>query len=240
MFVHVHVFVLVLVHGSFSSFPAARLAAPRGATPSSAAMRSARSALLVLLLAACETSSVVREDASTGIDSGTAPALDAGAPDAPPPMRRDAMVEGEDFEAEAEDFGCILEWPMVRRFRITNTLGHLDDALAVANSETGGTYPVGTIIQLVPGEAMVKRGRGWSPETNDWEFFALDVSAESTTIRSRGAAETVNQFGGNCFDCHRLAEPQWDFVCEDDHGCDPLPLSPELLLNIQNGDPRCP
>jgi hypothetical protein len=197
---------------------------------------------LATLLASCappEGAGV--EDSGPAVPDAAAVASDAaGAPDALIPTDRDAMVEGEDAYLDAEDFGCILAWPMVRRFRITNVRGHLEEALEVATSPTGGTYPVGTILQLVPGEAMVKRGRGWNPFTNDWEFFALDARASGTTIRSRGAEETVNAFGGNCFDCHRRAEPQWDFVCEDDHGCDPLPLSPETLLSIQNGDPRCP
>lgn len=190
--------------------------------------------LVVSLLVACGGDASAPVDA--GIDAG---GLDAASPVDAAPSPRDVQIEGEDFEAQASDFGCILAWPMVRRFRITNTLGHLDEALAVAGSSTGGTYPVGTIIQLVPSEAMVKRGRGFSPETNDWEFFALDASASGTSIRARGTTTVVNAFGGNCFDCHRLAEPRWDFVCEDTHGCDPLPIGPDVLLSIQNGDPRC-
>ena len=152
---------------------------------------------------------------------------------------REAMVVGEDVVLEAADFPCILNWTMVRHFRITNVLGHLDETLAVANSPTGGTYPVGTVIQLVPTEAMVKRGRGWNAATNDWEFFALDVTASSTTIRARGAEDTVNAFGGNCFNCHQRADPAFDFICENTHGCDPLPIGLSTILSIQNADPRC-
>lgn len=135
----------------------------------------------------------------------------------------------------------MLKWPAVRRFHITNKLGLLDETLAVANSPTGGVYPPGTVIQLVPQEAMVKRAPGWNPTTNDWEFVFLDIDAEGTvSIRTRGAEETVNAFGGNCFECHAKAEPRWDFVCEQDHGCDPLPFGPEVIRNIQQNDPRCP
>jgi hypothetical protein len=146
----------------------------------------------------------------------------------------DMALADEDFAAE-----CILDWVQVRRFYMTNLLGLLDEALEVAHSPDGGTYPPGTLIQLVPMEAMFKRGPGWNADTNDWEFFALDVTAEDTTIVARGAADTVNQFGGNCFDCHREAEPQWDMVCEQGRGCEDIPLSPELITSIQNGDPRC-
>jgi hypothetical protein len=97
------------------------------------------------------------------------------------------------------------------------------------------------VIQLFPGEAMAKRQRGWDPATNDWEFFALQVTAVGTEIVTRGAAETVNQFGGNCFACHAKAAPQWDFVCESGRGCDPLPdiVSDDFINLLQQGDPRC-
>ena len=59
----------------------------------------------------------------------------------------------------------------VRQFYVENLLGNLDATLAVANSATGGTYPPGSVIQLVPGEAMVKRDKGFNAVTRDWEFF---------------------------------------------------------------------
>jgi hypothetical protein len=145
----------------------------------------------------------------------------------------------EDPILEAEDFDCILDLPKVHRFRITNVLGDLDATLAVANSPDGGSYPIGTLIQLIPTEAMVKRAPGFAPAANDWEFFALSVSAAGTEILDRGAESVVNQFGGNCFDCHTNAAPQWDFVCEQDHGCDPLPFTEAQIEAVQNADPRC-
>lgn len=126
----------------------------------------------------------------------------------------------------------------VRGFFIDNRLGHLDEALAVANSPTGGRYPVGTVIQLVPQEAMVKRRAGWNPSTKDWEFFFLKVSAEGTVIATRGADQVVNRFGGNCASCHSAAQPQFDFVCEHTHGCAPLPIGDSIIRVIQDADPR--
>lgn len=164
---------------------------------------------------------------------------DAAAPDAGT-VTPDAGVIGEDLELQASDFGCILDGTHVRQFFIKNPLGHLDEAVAVANSASGGAYPVGTILQLVPQEAMVKRGEGWNPTTNDWEFFALSVSGTTTTIQARGVEDVENSFGGNCFACHSQAEPQWDLICEDTHGCDPLQISDTLIQNLQNGDSRCP
>ena len=47
-------------------------------------------------------------------------------------------------------------------------------------------YPTGTILQLIPTEAMVKHDRAAFPKTNGWEFFALKVSADGTAIQDRG------------------------------------------------------
>jgi mono/diheme cytochrome c family protein len=144
----------------------------------------------------------------------------------------------EDFEAQASDFQNLHTMTKVRGFYIDNRLGHLDEALAVANSPRGGKYPVGTIIQLVPQEAMVKREQGFSPPTRDWEFFFLSVSPAGTEIQTRGAADVVNRFGGNCASCHQGAEARFDGVCEKDHGCAPLPIGDDVFHAIQESDPR--
>jgi hypothetical protein len=125
----------------------------------------------------------------------------------------------------------------VRGFFIDNRLGHLDEALAVANSPKGGRYPVGTIIQLLPQEAMVKRRKGFDAATNDWEFFSLGVSSQGTVIKARGK-DVVNRFGTNCAGCHAAADPKFDFVCEETHGCAPLPIGPEIFRLLQQADPR--
>lgn len=139
----------------------------------------------------------------------------------------------------ASTFTCIRDMTKVRGFYVDNLKGDLEATLAVANSETGGVYPPGSVVQLVPGEVMVKHEVGYSPVTKDWEFFELDVSEEGSEIRKRGFADVVNRFGGNCFACHLQAKPQWDMVCEDTHGCDPIPISKEVVDLIQRTDPRC-
>jgi hypothetical protein len=145
-----------------------------------------------------------------------------------------------DFVAEADDFVNINDMTAVRGLFIDNRVGLLDEALAVANDiDGGGEYPVGTIIQLIPQEAMVKRGEGFSPEFGDWEFFELSVTPEGTEILVRGGREVVNRFGQfSCAECHAKAEPEFDFVCEQDHGCDPLPVGEEVFLALQAADPR--
>lgn len=139
----------------------------------------------------------------------------------------------------AESFRCIRDMQPVRGFYVDNLLGDLDATLAVARSTTGGTYPPGSVVQLVPTEVMVKREPGYNVATKDWEFFELDVTPRGSHIRARGFAEVVNRFGGNCFACHAQARPEWDMVCEQDHGCDPIPLTPVMVRALQKTDPRC-
>lgn len=144
-----------------------------------------------------------------------------------------------DDSISAESFNCIRDMTPVRGFFVDNLGGDLDATLAVANDPEGKRYPAGSVVQLVPTEVMVKREAGFSPVTNDWEFFELDVSQAGSTIRARGFADVVNRFGGNCLGCHAKAEPQWDLICEQNHGCDPIPLTPTMLKAIQKTDPRC-
>jgi hypothetical protein len=175
---------------------------------------------------------------SSDDDPAAAPATSAAA-SASTTEASTTTTEPEDFVATEADFPNINDMTQVRGLFLANPLGHLEEALAVANSPDGGTYPVGTIIQLIPSEAMVKRAAGFSPEFGDWEFFELAVSPEGTEILNRGGREVVNRFGGfSCANCHAKAEPQWDFVCEQDRGCDPLPVGEEVFLALQAADPR--
>src|SRR5262245_59801399 len=144
-----------------------------------------------------------------------------------------------DFQIDAKSFRCIRKMTPMRQFYVDNLKGALDATLAVANSPTGGVYPPGSVVQLVPGEAMVKREKGFNAATRDWEFFELDVSKEGTQIRKRGFADVVNRFGGNCFACHIAARPEWDLVCEMDHGCKPIPITRPMIGALQRTDPRC-
>ena len=140
---------------------------------------------------------------------------------------------------DAASFRCITSMTPVRQFYVDNLRGDLAATVAVANSATGGVYPPGSVIQLIPGEVMVKRDKGFNPATRDWEFFELDVSKNGTQIRKRGFADVVNRFGGNCFACHIAARPAWDLVCESEHGCRPIPVTRAMSAALQRTDPRC-
>ena len=143
------------------------------------------------------------------------------------------------IEVTEQSFKCIQQMTPVRGFFVDNIAGNLEATLAVANSATGGVYPPGSVVQLFPDEAMVKREAGFSPATNDWEFFDLKVDDEGTTIRQRGLADIKNRFGDNCLACHKAAKPEWDMVCETGHGCEVLPISEEVIESFQQTDPRC-
>ena len=144
-----------------------------------------------------------------------------------------------EVQVTADSFDCLADMTPVRHFYVDNLLGDLDATLAIGNSEEGGKYPPGSVVQLVPTEVMVKHGEGWNLATRDWEFFELDVSENGSSIRNRGFVDVVNRFGGNCFDCHIKARPKWDLICEKDHGCDPLSVTAEQILQLQQSDPRC-
>ena len=157
------------------------------------------------------------------------------------PLARAAGI-GADGKIEVNDktFSCMTKMTPVRGFYVANLLGDLKGTLAVAQSKTGGVYPPGSVVQLVPTEVMVKQPKGFNAATRDWEFFELDVSKSGSKIAKRGFTDVVNRFGGNCFGCHVKAKPEWDFVCETGHGCDPIPLTPAMFTALQHTDPRCP
>jgi hypothetical protein len=142
-----------------------------------------------------------------------------------------------------QSFECLHQNQKVRNMYVDNILGDLKGTLAVADSGMGGVYPPGTVLQLIPGEAMVKLEKGASPETNDWEFFVLGVTADGAKIIERGFAEAKSALGGSCIACHRKAEPQWDMTCEQGHGCKPI-VVPGINIALvtsalQKTDKRC-
>jgi hypothetical protein len=157
----------------------------------------------------------------------------------PPAVQQDPPDSSKAIPVTEDTFVCLKKMHPVRGFFIGNLLDKLDDTVAAAMQPEGAPYPPGSIVQLIPAEAMIKHHKGWSAKTNDWEFFELDVSEEGSKIKARGTTQVKNKFGGNCFECHQKAKPQWDFICEEGHGCDSLPIPDFLIRRIQRGDPRC-
>ena len=141
-------------------------------------------------------------------------------------------------KVDDNSFKCITAMTPVRHFYVDNLLGKLDATVAVANAGSGD-YPEGSVLQLMPNEVMIKQQKGFSPATRDWEFFWIDVDKNGSKIFTRGFAEVNNRFGLNCFTCHVKAEEKFDFVCEDGHGCDAIPVTRAMFGALQRTDPRC-
>ncbi|REL35591.1 hypothetical protein [Thalassotalea euphylliae] len=140
---------------------------------------------------------------------------------------------------DESSFSCLAKMTPVRGFFVDNLLPNkLKDTVAIAE-QGQGTYPAGSVVQLVPSEVMIKHPKGTNPTTNDWEFIELAVSAEGNQFTARGFDDVKNKFGGNCLDCHKKAKPEFDLICETGHGCDPIPITRPMIDVIQKTDPRC-
>ena len=106
-------------------------------------------------------------------------------------------ASAQDMTVSEQTFGCILDWPKVRNTRFEHSEPEkLKEAMRILrDSIPDKEYPIGTILQLVPFEAMVKHPREKFPNTNGWEFFALDVSEAGTKIRDRGETWSICRKG---------------------------------------------
>jgi len=142
-------------------------------------------------------------------------------------------------KVDDSSFRCMRQMTPVRHFFVDNLLGNVAGTLAAAQAPKGAVYPAGSVVQLVPTEAMVKREAGFSPATGDWEFFELSVNKSGAKIGTRGFAEVNNRFGKNCFSCHVPAREPWDFICESNRGCETIPVDHKMTGALQRSDPRC-
>ena len=205
---------------------------------------------------ACRSSDTPKTSVSTNPSDGSLGDVAATSDDRPTSgpaadgSAGDGNVSSEDFVAALTDFDCNRnsEWTMVGIARYKNALGHDAEMLATARSVTGGTYPVGTIVQLNPLEAMVKRGQGFDATSNDWEFFLFNGPPDGGTgvsIANRGGGASVSNARGTCLSCHMPAQTPFDLICGDPveggpttaHGCVPLAVDPAVL--IARPDPKC-
>lgn len=149
-------------------------------------------------------------------------------------------ASAQDITVTEQTFGCILDWPKVRNTHFKHDdPKKLKEAMRIfRDSVPDKEYPVGTVLQLVPSEAMVKHPREKFPTTNGWEFFDLEVSKEGTKIKERGEQVVNHSQGVTCLSCHQPAA-KFDFVCEKGHGCAPIPFDDEKIATIQKTDLRC-
>ena len=151
-----------------------------------------------------------------------------------------AADQGPQRAVKVDDstFKCVTDMTPVRHFYVDNLSGNLQATKAVAEAGRGD-YPEGSVVQLVPTEVMVKQQKGFNPTTHDWEFFAIDVSKDGSKIYQRGFENVDNRFGMNCFACHQMAQKEFDLICEQDHGCAPIPVTRAMFRALQKTDPRC-
>jgi hypothetical protein len=154
-----------------------------------------------------------------------------------------SMLSGasaQDITVSEQTFGCILDWPKVRNTYFKHSDPQkLKEAMRIfRDSVPDKEYPVGTILQLIPFEAMVKHPHEKFPKSNGWEFFALEVSEAGTKIRDRGDNVVNLVLGAPCLTCHQPAK-RFDFVCEKGHGCAPLPIDDQKIAEFQKADLRC-
>src|SRR5580700_11176205 len=113
-------------------------------------------------------------------------------------------LSADDLVVNEKSFSCLLDLPKVRNTRIQNTdPAKLREAIRIfRDSVPDQEYPTGTVLQLIPTEAMVKHDRAAFPNTNGWEFFALKVSADGTMIQGRGDKVLNTSLKKPCLDCH--------------------------------------
>jgi len=123
-------------------------------------------------------------------------------------------VNAEETSISEKSFGCIRDSAV----KVEGTyIRHADparlkEAVQIFEGDVADKeYPVGTTIQLIPGEAMVKESKKEFPNTNGWEFFALTVSANGTKIASRG--DSASNTTGSCLGCHEPAA-KFDYICK--------------------------
>lgn len=157
-----------------------------------------------------------------------------------------APASARPFVAKADDFKCLLEGtkaPGKHFFVFHRRKAALKKALHEIETGKFGKkgLPVGTIVQLVPFEAMVKRGGKFNRAGDGWEFFSLHDNADgTTTIVSRGTTDVLSAFTHtSCQDCHQRLAADHDSICEFVEGTSGIGLTDDLLAIIQNGDPRC-
>ncbi len=148
-----------------------------------------------------------------------------------------------EFRAKARDFRCLTRGIKAegKHFYVSNrNHKRLLEAVGMSGSgDLGNGYPVGTILQLLPGEAMAKRGGQFNPEGNGWEWFRLTFTPNGhARIAARGGAEVANALG-SCQRCHGAVAPTHDLVCEFVIGANGLGLTDAQIAQLQAEDPRC-
>ncbi|MBS1820218.1 MAG: cytochrome P460 family protein [Acidobacteria bacterium] len=149
-----------------------------------------------------------------------------------------SVFAAQSADVPPEILACIANGTKVRHTFIQHPdPAKLKEAVRLYESRVeNADYPEGTIFRMIPGEAMVKRSKAAFPQSNGWEYFALGVTPQGTTVRARGME--ANNPLGTCQSCHAGATKS-DYVCGGGPGCAAVPLTEERIGQIQANDPRC-
>jgi hypothetical protein len=137
----------------------------------------------------------------------------------PPSSPETGDAGAETFVAVQGDFACYRNWQSfdggTEAFDGLGVSGE-QRTIYVNKLPPAGckTYPVGTIIVKDTASAqtfaMVKRGAGFNPEVDDWEWFELTTTATNPPsactplINWRGTAPPAGTYGASlsCNSCH--------------------------------------
>ena len=154
-----------------------------------------------------------------------------------------AVLAGMTFVLQAQDVpesvtSCIATGTKVGHTWIQHAdAAKLKEAVRIYETKAeNADYPEGTVVRLIPQEAMIKHSKAAFPTTNGWEYFALAVTPQGTTVRGRGD-EASNRLG-TCKSCHSGATKS-DAICGGGPGCTAVPLTEEQIATLQKNDPRC-
>ena len=77
------------------------------------------------------------------------------------------------------------------------------------------------------------------PPLTNLKIYPKEIARPELIATMQGFVRQLGVQGqGGCSYCHVGTAPQWDFVCEQDHGCEPLPIGDDVIAAIQRADPR--
>lgn len=156
-----------------------------------------------------------------------------------------APAGARQFVASTRDFHCLFDGTKVpgkHFFVFHRKKAALKRALhKLETGKLGKGLPVGTVLQLVPQEAMVMRGGKFNRDGHGWEYFSLNPKSDGTSeILARGTSEVTGAVTHtSCQTCHERFAADHDAICEFVIGTAGIGLTDDFLSIIQNADPRC-
>lgn len=136
-----------------------------------------------------------------------------------------------EFIADDNTFADFNTWMMEKTFTgpdsLLQEMAHINDDSTVTRkvyfkngqNPVNGKYPTGTLIvkhsynsdkSVEVFTALAKRGNGFNPKGNDWEFFMLNPDG-SILVDGGMTARGANLMDGMCYSCH-LQAADHDFV----------------------------